>query len=127
MAVANQHVDLVTAFKEARDLVESAGNLEWISAVSAIACLKPHFKNSARAAQMRICKHADAKLVRAKARRYMVGDKSHDDCVVPHILWWAKGHAALDQDWTTGSFSTYINDIEHRAFGVSFVQLTSLL
>jgi predicted nucleotide-binding protein len=122
MAVANRHVDLVSAFKEARDLVESVGNLEWISAVSAIACLKPHFKNSARAAQMRICEHANAKLVRAKARRYMVGDKSHDDCAVPHILWWAKGHAALDQDWTTGSFSTYINDIEHRAFGVSFVR-----
>ncbi|MBB4395077.1 TIR domain-containing protein [Bradyrhizobium sp. ERR14] len=122
MAVANRHVDLVSAFKEARALVEAAGNLEWVSAASAIARLKPHFKNSARAAQMQICEHAYAKLVRAKARRYMVGEKSHDDSVVPHILWWAKGHAALNQDWMTGSFSTYINDIEHRAFGVSFVR-----
>jgi predicted nucleotide-binding protein len=33
-----------------------------------------------------------------------------------------KGNAALTQDWATGSFSTYINDIEHRAFGLSFVR-----
>jgi predicted nucleotide-binding protein len=71
---------------------------------------------------MRICEHAYAKLVRAKARRYMVGDIPRDDCPVPHAFWWAKGRAALDQDWPTGSFSTYINDTEHRAFGVSFVQ-----
>ncbi len=72
--------------------------------------------------EKRICEHAYAKLVRAKARRYMVGDSARDDCAVPHVFWWAKGHAALTQDWPTGSFSTYINDTEHRAFGVSFVQ-----
>jgi predicted nucleotide-binding protein len=38
------------------------------------------------------------------------------------VFWWAKGQAALTQDWPTGSFSTYINDIEHRAFGLSFVR-----
>jgi predicted nucleotide-binding protein len=38
------------------------------------------------------------------------------------VFWWAKGHAALTQDWLTGSFSTYINDIEHRAFGLLFVR-----
>lgn len=29
----------------------------------------------------------------------------------------------MTQDWTTGSFSTWINDIEHRAFGVTFANL----
>jgi hypothetical protein len=38
------------------------------------------------------------------------------------VFWWAKGQAALTQDWPTGSFSIYINDIEHRAFGLSFVR-----
>ena len=122
MAVGNRHVDIAKALKEAQDSIGSAGSREWISAASAAARLKPYLKNSAYAAQMRICEHAYAKLIRAKARRYMVGDSIRDDCAVPHAFWWAKGHAALNQDWPTGSFSTYINDIEHRAFGVSFVQ-----
>ncbi len=122
MAVGNRHVDIAKALKEAQDSIGSAGSLEWISAASAVARLKPHLKNSAYAAQMRICEHAYAKLIRAKARRYMVGDTIRDDGAVPHAFWWAKGHAALTQDWPTGSFSTYINDTEHRAFGVSFVQ-----
>jgi predicted nucleotide-binding protein len=71
---------------------------------------------------MRICEHAYGKLIRAKARRYLIGDAIRDDAAIPHVFWWAKGHAALTQDWPTGSFSTYINDIEHRAFGVSFVR-----
>ncbi|CCD86687.1 conserved hypothetical protein [Bradyrhizobium sp. ORS 285] len=73
------------ALKEAQDSIRSAGNVEWISAASAVARLKPYLDNSAYAAQMRICEHAYAKLIRAKARRY-------------------------------------INDVEHSAFGVSFVQ-----
>lgn len=121
MAVGNRHVDIAKAIKEAHDSVASAEGLEWISAVSAVGRLKPHFKNSAYAAQMRICEHAYAKLVRARARRYIIGDTSRDDFPVPHVFWWAKGHAALNQDWPTGSFSTPINDTEHRAFGVSFV------
>jgi predicted nucleotide-binding protein len=122
MAVGNRHVDVGKALKEAQDLIASAESIEWISAASAVAQLKPFLKNSAYAAQMRICEHAYAKLVRAKARRYLVGDSGRDDIPVPHVFWWAKGHAALTQDWSTGSFSTYINDIEHRSFGLSFVR-----
>jgi hypothetical protein len=122
MAVGNRHIDVGKALKEAQDAIASAESIEWISAASAVAQLKPFLKNSAYAAQMRICEHAYAKLVRAKARRYLVGDSSRDDSPVPHVFWWAKGHAALTQDWPTGSFSTYINDIEHRAFGLSFVR-----
>jgi hypothetical protein len=122
MAVGNRHVDVQKALKEAQDAIASAENIEWMSPASAVAQLKPFLKNSAYAAQMRICEHAYAKLVRAKARRYLVGDSGRDDIPVPHVFWWAKGHAALNQDWPTGSFSTYINDIEHRAFGLSFVR-----
>jgi hypothetical protein len=74
MAVGNRHVDVQKALKEAQDAMASAEGIEWISAASAIAQLKPFLKNSAYAAQMRICEHAYAKLVRAKARRYLVGD-----------------------------------------------------
>jgi hypothetical protein len=122
MAVGNRHVDVGKALKEAQDSIASAESIEWISAAFAVAQLKPFFKNSAYAAQMRICEHAYAKLVRAKARRYFVGDSGRDDIPVPHVFWWAKGHTALTQGWPTGSFSTYINDIEHRAFGLSFVR-----
>nr|WP_197535372.1 nucleotide-binding protein [Bradyrhizobium sp. ORS 278] len=102
--------------------MKSAASLEWIGAASAVSRLKPHLKNSGHAAQMRICEHAYGKLIRSKARRYIIGDEIRDDTAIPHVFWWAKGHAALTQDWATGSFSTYINDIEHRAFGVSFVR-----
>ncbi|WP_316214552.1 nucleotide-binding protein [Bradyrhizobium sp. SZCCHNR2035] len=61
-------------------------------------------------------------MVRAKARRYVVSDATRDDVAVPHVFWWARGHAALTQNWSTGSFSTDINHTEHRAFGVSFVR-----
>ncbi|ABQ35415.1 TIR domain-containing protein [Bradyrhizobium sp. BTAi1] len=120
MAVGNRHVDLAKALREAKEAAESAGSLEWISAASAVAHLKPHLENSAHAAKMRICEFAYDKLIRAKARRYVVGDAIRDDVALPHVFWWAKGHAALTQNWPTGSFSTYINDTEHRAFGVLF-------
>src|SRR5689334_20483542 len=101
MAVGNRHVDIARALKEAQDSLESTGSREWISAASAVARLKPYLKNSAYAAQMQICQHAYAKLIRAKARRYMIGDTIRDDGAVPHAFWWAKGHAALTQDWPT--------------------------
>jgi hypothetical protein len=123
MAIGNRHVDVEKALREAQDATRVGvlvKEIEWISAAAAVELIKPHFKNSAYAAHMRICEHAYARLVRARARRYIIGEAARDDSVVPHIFWWAKGNAALTQDWTTGSFSTYINDIEHRAFGVTF-------
>ena len=90
MAVGNRHVDIAKALKEAQDSIGSAGSREWISAASAAARLKPYLKNSAYAAQMRICEHAYAKLIRAKARRYMVGDCTRDTTIA--ILKGMDGH-----------------------------------
>lgn len=41
---------------------------------------------------------------------------------VPQQFWWAEGHSALEQNWTSGDFTTYTNrgNTRHRAFGVSF-------
>jgi hypothetical protein len=42
---------------------------------------------------------------------------------VPKEFWWAKGHRALDQNWTTGDFETWIKSTTRlRAFGVSFLR-----
>lgn len=125
MAVGNRHVDVKKAMQDAEDATRVgalAKEIDWISAVSAIEFIKPHFNNSADAAKMRICEHAHAKLVRARAGRYMIGEASRDNSVVPHVFWWAEGNTALTQDWTTGSFSTYINDTRHRAFGMTFAR-----
>jgi hypothetical protein len=125
MAIANRHIDVKKALQEAEDAArEGALNvIEWISAASSVELIKPHFNNSAHAAKMRICEHAYARLVRARARRYMIDEATRDNSVVPHVFWWAEGNAALTQDWATGSFGTYINDIRHRAFGVTFARV----
>jgi hypothetical protein len=40
---------------------------------------------------------------------------------VPASFWWAEGHEALEQDWTRGDFSTWIDRKQHvYAFGVMF-------
>jgi hypothetical protein len=40
---------------------------------------------------------------------------------VPAGFWWARGHAALQQNWHSGDFETWINHKIHcRAYGVKF-------
>lgn len=50
----------------------------------------------------------------------MDGQEFHN-VAVPQNFWWAKGHEALEQDWSSGDFYTWI---EHKmqifAFGVTF-------
>ncbi len=51
----------------------------------------------------------------------MIDSKVADDHEVPKDFWWAEGAAALQQNWTTGDFDTWIDRRVHlRAFGVSF-------
>ena len=95
---------------------------EWISAASAVALLKPI--QSAYSAQMTICKRAHNGLIRARAERFMYGNKSADNFDVPPLFWWAEGHQSLEQDWATGDFSTWIEhgSVHLRAFGVIFAR-----
>ena len=85
---------------------------EWISAQAALALVK----NSCA-----ICKRAHAGLVKARAVRFIYAGKSSDNVDVPASMWWAEGEAALEQDWSTGDFETWINqEIHLQAFGVMF-------
>src|SRR5690554_2722835 len=68
-----------------------------------------------------IAKRANAGLIGAKAKRFVSGDQVRDNYEIPKKFWWATGHAALEQSWGSGDFSTWIDDKYHlQAFGVTF-------
>jgi hypothetical protein len=91
---------------------------EWISAASAVALLgMKHLPGT-----LAICKRAHAGLIRARAVRFVDHGRSAGNADVPAKFWWAKGEAALTQDWATGDFETWIDDRNVQAFGVSFLR-----
>lgn len=68
-----------------------------------------------------LCERAYAGLIRTRARELFADDHAQTTKDIPSKFWWSKGHEALDQNWTTGDFSTWIDKkVEVRAFGVSF-------
>jgi hypothetical protein len=74
-----------------------------------------------------ICTGAHDGLVRARAERFIHEHRSDgrtaDNMEIPKEFWWAHGKAALDQNWSTGDFETWIdNKIHLRAYGVSFLR-----
>jgi uncharacterized protein (TIGR02391 family) len=92
---------------------------EWISAASAVKLLKP-VTSSAR---MVIAARANDGLIRCRAARLIRGSQVHDDVDVPPQFWWARGHTALEQNWGTGDFETWIDNREHwKAYGVRFLR-----
>jgi predicted nucleotide-binding protein len=95
---------------------------EWITAAEASRLLKGAF-NSETMARMTICKRAHNGLVRARAVRFISGESIHDNYEVPSAFWWAEGAEALEQNWITGDFETWLKQQLHlRAFGVSFLR-----
>jgi hypothetical protein len=93
--------------------------VEWIRTADAVEMLAPVL--SEFTARRRICERAHGGMIRARAEQYHHGPRvshSHD---IPKDFWWAEGHAALEQDWAVGDFSTWINHSIHlKAFGVTF-------
>jgi hypothetical protein len=95
---------------------------EWISAARAVVLtgMSPY------SAKCTICKRARAGLIKARAERFIDNGKSADDVDVPAEFWWADGGKALNQNWTTGDFDTWIKSSNHlssnhlQAFGVTF-------
>jgi hypothetical protein len=58
--------------------------------------------------------------VKARARLFIAGERSEEGKPIPKQFWWAGGHEALEQDWPSGDFSTWIEQKHHcQAFGVS--------
>jgi hypothetical protein len=90
----------------------------WVAARTAVALLKPQQGGDSTYA---ICKRAHAGLLASRAKLLIVGNQAHENMPVPENFWWAEGHSALEQDWTTGDFATWIEQTTHvRAFGVQF-------
>jgi Predicted pPIWI-associating nuclease len=95
----------------------------WIIADHARTLLKAG-TGSLYSAQMAICKRAHAGLIRARAQQFHYGQRTFNNHSIPKEFWWAEGHQALEQDWATGDFSTWIkrDSIQLKAFGVTFAR-----
>jgi hypothetical protein len=94
---------------------------EWISAAEAFKLVAA--ATSISSAQRAICVRANAGLIRAKAMRFMMDGKAKDDFEIPKEFWWAGGEAALEQNWQTGDFETWIDrELHLKAFGVTFLR-----
>jgi hypothetical protein len=92
----------------------------WVPAVKALS-LVTRETGGEYAAILAICSRAHAGLLKSKADLLIAGDKRAEQVPVPSDFWWAEGHEALEQDWATGDFSTWIEQRIHlRAFGVRF-------
>lgn len=92
----------------------------WVPASKALTVLAKEFGGEYPAI-LAICRRAHSGLVRSQAKLLIVGKQRHENATVPDGFWWAEGHEALDQDWTTGDFATWIEQKTHlQAFGVEF-------
>jgi hypothetical protein len=106
---------------------------EWIRAAAAEQLLKPTF--GTYEARLTICKRAYSGMIRARAQRLTLDSRAADNVDIPKIFWWAKGHQALNQNWTAGDFDTWVDSskltgnlhlsggkIHLEAFNVSFLR-----
>lgn len=68
-----------------------------------------------------LCGRLRAGLVKSRARLLIVEEERHEGAMLPPDFWWADGREALEQDWVSGDFSTWIDDLtKWQAFGVTF-------
>ncbi len=94
---------------------------EWITAAGALVLLKPTMGPDSAA--MAICKRAHDGLIRTRAERLVRDSEGFENTEVPQKFWWADGHTALEQNWKTGDFSTWIDRRFHwKAYSVSFLR-----
>lgn len=92
---------------------------KWISAAEAFK-LVATIAGISQTARI-ICSRAAAGLIRAKAATFFMDEQRRDNFDIPKEFWWARGEAALEQDWPAGDFETWLEKAIHlRAFGVSF-------
>jgi predicted nucleotide-binding protein len=101
---------------ELKNIMHPTQNDEWISAADAINLLGI----GGYAGSRTICKRAHAGLIKARAERFVGGEKAADNVGIPANFWWAEGENALKQNWATGDFETRLNHISQKAFGVTF-------
>jgi hypothetical protein len=71
--------------------------------------------------RMAICERCHAGLIRSRASLFHKHDEELRDVDLPRAFWWATGHEALEQNWDSGDFSTWIDQTFHwRAYDVRF-------
>ena len=91
---------------------------EWISAFEAFSRLAKYQGSGAGRA---ICSRAADGVIVARAQVLVRGEDREEDCAVPAEFWWARGDKALDQNWHSGDFETWIDNTIHcRAYGITF-------
>ncbi|MEO6152986.1 MAG: hypothetical protein ABIT09_06945 [Croceibacterium sp.] len=92
---------------------------QWIPAAQALELVSNSANNIHE--RLALCDRANAGLVKTRARLLIIDSAKREHTTIPSRFWWAKGHEALNQDWSIGDFSTSIERREHwRAYGVSF-------
>lgn len=68
-----------------------------------------------------LCTRLHAGLLRARAKSFSNAGAIQHDVAIAKEFWWAEGHEALDQNWRSGDFSTWIASAhQYHAFGVMF-------
>ena len=68
-----------------------------------------------------ICPRARDGILVARAKVLFWGDEKREDCEIPTQFWWAGAESALEQNWRSGDFSTWLNrSVQCRAYGVTF-------
>ena len=92
---------------------------EWISAVETLKRATSALGRSQT--PLTIAKRAYVGLIRTRAVRFIKGEEEYRNVDLPIEFWWAKGHAALTQDWVSGDFDIWIDKGCHwQAYGVEF-------
>lgn len=93
---------------------------DWLPARDALAFLQrvAPFTDQRRT----ICTRAHAGLIQARAETLILPKGKYSNAGIGEDFWWAEGGSALNQNWVTGDFSTWINQkFQVKAFGVSFL------
>jgi hypothetical protein len=74
-----------------------------------------------------LCSRLHAGLLLARAELLIIDHKEERSAAIPNGFWWSEGHAALEQNWQTGDFETWIDHKIHcKAFGVT-IALSGIL
>ncbi len=108
---------------------------DWIDAVHAVQLA---LRRSGQPLTKQILERARDGVIRSRAKHYLVKgptrrgppgtqsvekDETLGFCKLPPEFFWAAGGEALEANWSTGDFSTWIDSTWHcRAYGVQFLR-----
>jgi len=92
---------------------------EWLSAAETYRLATEHMPDGQ--ARVAIGTRAHSGLLRTFAERFERDRNISEQVELLKEFWWAEGHGALEQNWVTGDFETWIRNLHHwKAFGVRF-------